>query len=87
MPAFRVGGTLVAGLSASANHLSYLPHSGTVLTTMEADLVGYRWSKGALRFSKSAIFGSRWANSQPTRGSALRPLPIRPELVEGPALR
>ena len=50
VPAFRVGGKLVAGLSASKSHLSYLPHSGTVLTTREADLVGYQWSKGALRF-------------------------------------
>lgn len=29
--AFRVGGRPVAGFSAARNHLSYLPHSGTVL--------------------------------------------------------
>lgn len=54
VPAFRVGGRPVAGLSASAHHLSYLPHSGTVLASMEADLVGYQWSKGALRFPRDA---------------------------------
>lgn len=51
VPAFRLNGKLVAGLSAAKNHLSYLPHSGTVLESMDpADLEGYRWSKGALQF-------------------------------------
>jgi len=51
VPAFRQGGKLVAGFSAAARHLSYLPHSGTVLGSMDpAALEGYRWSKGALKF-------------------------------------
>jgi uncharacterized protein YdhG (YjbR/CyaY superfamily) len=50
-PAFRVNGRLVAGFSASTSHLSYLPHSGTVLAALDpAVLEGYTWSKGALRF-------------------------------------
>lgn len=50
-PCFRLGGKLVAGFSAAAKHVSYLPHSGTVLTSLEPALLdGYRWSKGALTF-------------------------------------
>lgn len=52
VPAFRLGGRLVAGFSAAARHLSYLPHSGTVLGGMDlADLDGFAWSKGALKFA------------------------------------
>ena len=50
-PAFRLKGKLVAGFSASTSHLSYLPHSGTVLAALDlAVLEGYSWSKGALKF-------------------------------------
>lgn len=50
-PAFRVRGALVAGFVASSKHLSYLPHSGTVLTDLDPHaLEHYSWSKGALRF-------------------------------------
>ncbi len=52
VPAYRLGGKLVAGFSAAARHLSYLPHSGTVLASMDAaELEGFAWSKGALRFA------------------------------------
>ena len=52
VPAFRVDGKVVAGLSAAKNHLSYLPHSGTVLSSLgPADLEGLSASKGALRFA------------------------------------
>ncbi|WP_062381494.1 iron chaperone [Demequina pelophila] len=55
VPAFRVGGKLVAGFSAAARHLSYLPHSGSVLRDMDpAALEGYSWSKGALKFAVDA---------------------------------
>ena len=54
-PAFRVDGTTVAGFAASKNHLSYLPHSGSVLATLDPALLeGYEWSKGALRFAVDA---------------------------------
>jgi uncharacterized protein YdhG (YjbR/CyaY superfamily) len=50
-PAFRIGGKVVAGFSAAKRHLSYLPHSGTVLSTVDpAVLEGYKASKGALQF-------------------------------------
>jgi uncharacterized protein YdhG (YjbR/CyaY superfamily) len=34
MPAFRVEGKVVAGFAAFKNHLSYLPHSGSVLLAL-----------------------------------------------------
>ena len=50
VPAFRVDGRLVAGFSAAARHVSYLPPSGTVLSAMDpAALEGLSWSKGAVR--------------------------------------
>jgi uncharacterized protein YdhG (YjbR/CyaY superfamily) len=51
MPAFRVSGKTVAGFAAFKNHLSYLPHSGSVLSELDDDLAGYERSKGALRFA------------------------------------
>lgn len=51
VPAFRVDGILIAGLSSASRHLSYLPHSGAVLESLDPEtLAGYQWSKGALRF-------------------------------------
>ena len=50
MPAFRVKGKVVAGFAAFKNHLTYVPHSGSVLGKLSGDLAGYSMSKGALRF-------------------------------------
>jgi uncharacterized protein YdhG (YjbR/CyaY superfamily) len=50
MPAFRLDGKVVAGFAAFKNHLSYLPHSGSVVPELADDLVGYIASKGTLRF-------------------------------------
>lgn len=50
MPAFRLHGEVIAGFAAFKNHLSYLPHSGSVLSQLEADVAPYAQSKGALRF-------------------------------------
>jgi len=50
MPAFRVGGKVVAGFAAFQAHLSYFPHSGTVFSQMAPELAGYSFSPGALRF-------------------------------------
>jgi uncharacterized protein YdhG (YjbR/CyaY superfamily) len=49
-PAFKVRGKTIAGFAAFKNHLSYLPHSGSVFPELEAELEGYSRSKGALRF-------------------------------------
>jgi uncharacterized protein YdhG (YjbR/CyaY superfamily) len=53
-PAFKVGGKAVAGFAAAKDHLTYLPHSGTVLSELGEDVSGYEWSKGALRFAVDA---------------------------------
>ncbi|MET0895587.1 MAG: DUF1801 domain-containing protein [Acidimicrobiia bacterium] len=51
MPAFRVDGKVVAGFAAFKHHLSYLPHSGSVLPALEADLAGYEGTSGSLHFA------------------------------------
>ena len=50
MPAFRLDGKVVAGFAAFKNHVSYFPHSGSVLPELADDLVGYTASRGALQF-------------------------------------
>ncbi len=50
VPAFRIDGKPIAGFSAAKNHVSYLPHSGQILATLNADeLTGFSASKGALK--------------------------------------
>jgi uncharacterized protein YdhG (YjbR/CyaY superfamily) len=51
LPAFKVGGKTIAGFAAFKNHLSYLPHSGSVFPELTDELKGYSASTGALRFS------------------------------------
>ena len=51
MPAFKVAGKTVAGFAAFKHHLSYFPHSGSVLSALGDDVTGYATSKGALRFA------------------------------------
>lgn len=50
VPAFKVRGKTVAGFAAFKNHLSYLPHSGSVFPELPEELAGYSMSSGALRF-------------------------------------
>jgi uncharacterized protein YdhG (YjbR/CyaY superfamily) len=50
-PAFKVDGKTVAGLAAFKNHLSYLPHSGSVLPALSEELAGYKGSKSSLHFA------------------------------------
>jgi uncharacterized protein YdhG (YjbR/CyaY superfamily) len=51
VPVFRVNGKAVAGFAAFKNHLSYVPHSGSVLATLPDDTAPYETSKGSLRFA------------------------------------
>jgi uncharacterized protein YdhG (YjbR/CyaY superfamily) len=51
MPAFKVGGKAVAGFAAFKDHLSYLPHSGSVLSQLGDELAGYQATKGSLHFA------------------------------------
>ncbi len=50
VPAFKVRGKTIAGFAAFKNHLSYLPHSGSVFPQLKDELNGYSTSSGALRF-------------------------------------
>lgn len=50
MPAYRLRGKVIAGFAAFKNHLSYLPHSGSVLAEIPDEVAGYVRSKGALQF-------------------------------------
>jgi uncharacterized protein YdhG (YjbR/CyaY superfamily) len=50
VPAFKVQGKTIAGFAAFKNHLSYLPHSGSVFPQLADELTGYTTSTGALRF-------------------------------------
>ena len=51
VPAFKVGGKVVAGFAAFKNHLSYLPHSGSVLSELDDEVAGYQTTKGSLHFA------------------------------------
>ena len=50
VPAFKVRGKTIAGFAAFKNHLSYLPHSGSVFPQLKDELEEYSTSSGALRF-------------------------------------
>jgi len=50
VPGFKVAGKTIAGFAAFKNHLSYLPHSGSVFPELAEELSGYAKSSGALRF-------------------------------------
>jgi uncharacterized protein YdhG (YjbR/CyaY superfamily) len=50
VPAFRLDGKVIAGFAAFKNHLSYLPHSGSVFPELKDELASYSKSTGALRF-------------------------------------
>jgi uncharacterized protein YdhG (YjbR/CyaY superfamily) len=50
MPAFRLRGKIVAGFAAFKNHLSYFPHSGSVIPALSHDVARYATSKGTLQF-------------------------------------
>ena len=45
-PAFKVGGKAVAGFAAAKDHLSYLPHSGSVLQVTRGGRRGFRDVEG-----------------------------------------
>jgi uncharacterized protein YdhG (YjbR/CyaY superfamily) len=49
-PAFKVEGKTIAGFAAFKHHLSYLPHSGSVIPQLADEVAGYVTSKGALQF-------------------------------------
>jgi uncharacterized protein YdhG (YjbR/CyaY superfamily) len=50
MPAFKVKGKTIAGFAAFKNHLSYLPHSGSVIPQLAKETESYTQTKGSLHF-------------------------------------
>ena len=50
MPAFKLRGKTIAGFAAFKNHLSYLPHSGSVIPQLAKETEGYMKTKGSLHF-------------------------------------
>jgi uncharacterized protein YdhG (YjbR/CyaY superfamily) len=50
VPAFRLQGAVIAGFAAFKNHLSYLPHSGSVFPELGNTISHYKTSPGALQF-------------------------------------
>jgi uncharacterized protein YdhG (YjbR/CyaY superfamily) len=50
VPAFRLQSKVIAGFAAFKNHLSYLPHSGSVFPELGDAISPYTTSKGALQF-------------------------------------
>ena len=51
MPAFKVRGKTIAGFAAFKNHLSYLPHSGSVIPKVAKETEGYTFTTGSLHFA------------------------------------
>ena len=50
MPAFKLRGKTIAGFAAFKSHLSYLPHSGSVIAQLTKETEGYTKTKGSLHF-------------------------------------
>ena len=50
LPAYRVRGKVIAGFAAFKNHLSYVPHSGSVIPALGTKVAGYASTKGSLHF-------------------------------------
>lgn len=51
MPAFKLRGKTIAGFAAFKNHVSYLPHSGSVIPALAAETKGFSGTKGSLHFA------------------------------------
>jgi uncharacterized protein YdhG (YjbR/CyaY superfamily) len=50
MPAFRVRGKVIAGFAAFSKHLSYFPHSGSVIPELGKAIAPFKGAKGTLQF-------------------------------------
>jgi uncharacterized protein YdhG (YjbR/CyaY superfamily) len=50
VPAFKLQGKTIAGFAAFKSHLSYLPHSGSVIAKLAEETGGYTSTKGSLHF-------------------------------------
>ena len=48
MPGFRLKGAMICGFAAFKNHVAYMPHSGSVLSQLPAELKAYKSTPGSL---------------------------------------
>jgi uncharacterized protein YdhG (YjbR/CyaY superfamily) len=60
LPAFRVQGKVIAGFAAFKNHLSYLPHSGSVFTEFGEEALAIQ------DLERSPSVSDRYASTQGT---------------------
>jgi uncharacterized protein YdhG (YjbR/CyaY superfamily) len=63
VPAFKVAGKTIAGFAAFKNHLSYLPHSGSVFPQLTDELRGYSTSSGPCASVSTSRFRCHWLRS------------------------
>ena len=61
VPGFKVAGKTIAGFAAFKNHLSYLPHSGSVFHELAEELIAVR-----LRQAFPQVPGDRTGSSGAT---------------------
>ena len=77
VPAFRIGGVPVAGYAYFKAHCGFYPHSGSVLSAIEPEILdGYDWAKGTLRFP---------IDSPPSEDLLRRAMEIRLDMIDGAA--
>jgi uncharacterized protein YdhG (YjbR/CyaY superfamily) len=63
LPAFQIRGKTIAGFAAFKNHLSYLPHSGSVFPELRDELKGYATSTGHCASVSTSHCPYRWWRS------------------------
>ena len=69
VPGFKIDGKTIAGFAAFKNHLSYLPHSGSVFPELAKELAGYEKSIRSLALCRrSASTVASWSRSSSPSG-------------------
>lgn len=64
VPAFKVSGKPVAGYAAAKRHCTCFPHSGSVMSQVEPEMLeGYDWAKGK---AQRSVGSARWPATSPT---------------------
>jgi uncharacterized protein YdhG (YjbR/CyaY superfamily) len=95
VPAFRFRHKTIAGFAAFKNHLSYLPHSGSVFPELAEVLADYSKSSGALHFGIDAplprevveqLIAVRIRQAFPAGSEAQQSLSIGPGPIQSGAL-
>jgi uncharacterized protein YdhG (YjbR/CyaY superfamily) len=62
VPAFRVDGKVIAGFAAFKNHLSYLPHSGSIFPLLPDEVASYKTSRGRSSSQSTHRYRSHWSS-------------------------